>query len=57
MQCPKCKERLSVKATVPTGEQQTCRTYVCKKCGFMDISIECFEKDKKEEQCQKQPTK
>ena len=46
MQCPKCKERLYVKATVHTGDQQTCRTYTCKKCGFMDISIECFERDK-----------
>jgi len=52
MKCPKCDQRMYVKATMSTGEQQICRTYSCPKCGFADISKETFEK--REEECQEQ---
>ena len=52
MKCPKCEQRMYVKATYSTGNQQICRTYVCNKCGHSDISKESFEK--KEEKCQEQ---
>ncbi|HOD62014.1 MAG TPA: hypothetical protein PKG96_07935 [Bacilli bacterium] len=55
MKCPKCGQRMYVKATFSTGNQQICRTYVCNKCGHSDISKESFEN--KEEKCQKQTNK
>ena len=50
MKCPKCDQRMYVKATYSTGNQQICRTYVCNKCGHSDISKETFEKKKEEEE-------
>ena len=50
MKCPRCDERMYVKATIPVGDQRICRTYECKKCKFVDNSMECLGTEKKKEE-------